>query len=116
MCVLHLQLSVQTGHSANACEPPLWRVATMLDSKPWAICSRDNTVAFYESVDSLSLVLPFSCTPAPILSVQTARILAVTLPGTEAMWAELGLGFATCSCPHSSLCPLGQPGVTQWGG
>lgn len=67
-------------------------------------------MAFYDSVVSLSLVLTLCLhTCSNSLSVPTARILAITLFGMEALWAELELGCAPCSCSYSLLPPLGQP-------
>lgn len=64
--MLYFQLSVQTGHTAGARKPlcgsrlPYWTVQAP------AICSGDSSVAFYDSVKSLSLVLPFTLIPALI--------------------------------------------------
>lgn len=71
-------------------------------------------MAFCDSQESLSLVLPLHLHPCSnSLWVQSARILVITLFGTEATWAELEFGFCRMSCPHSSLPPLPAL-VPQW--
>lgn len=68
-------------------------------------------MAFYDSVKSLSLpglaLHPHTCSDS--LLVQIAGILAITLLWTEAMWVELGLGFATCSVSILLSLPLASP-------
>lgn len=78
---------------------------------PRAVCSRGSSVAFCDSVESLSLVSALRLHPCSNSRlVQSARILVITLFGMEAIWAELKLGFVLCACSHSSR-PALSPGV-----
>lgn len=74
-------------------------------------------MAIYDSLESLPCLTLHLHTYSNSLSVQIAKILAILLFGTEALQAELGLGFTTCSCSQFfSFSPWSVLGALEGGG
>lgn len=103
--------------TAQVLHSPVGLMATLLDSaSPGAVCSRELCGLLWLHGISLPGLTLHLHTYSDSLLVQTAKILAITLFGMEAMWAKPGLGFATCFHFHFFFLPLVSPGCPKRGG